>query len=199
MEQNNFLGKLLSQLNSTLAVICLMLVSLGNAQADKVPGFEALKSGNHFAIMRHAIAPGFGDPANFELRVCSTQRNLSQGGIEQAKRIGDRFRENGITEAKVYTSQWCRCIDTAKHLNLGKAEELPTMNSFFETQERGEMQNQQLKEWLAEQDLSKPLVLVAHQVNITALAGVYPASGEIIVVERTAAGELEVTDRIQTE
>lgn len=199
MKQNNSTRLYLSRLNKTLAIVCLMLIGLGSVQADKVPGFEALKSGNHFAFMRHAIAPGFGDPSDFQLRECSTQRNLSQGGIEQAKRIGDRFRENGITEASVYTSQWCRCIDTAKQLGIGTPEELPTMNSFYATPERGEKQNQQLKDWLSQQDLTKPVVLVAHQVNITALTGVFPASGEIIVVERTQSGEFKVANRIQTE
>ena len=198
MQANRLKRLFLSQLSKALMIACLIPVNLVSAQANDAQGFEALKSGNHFAIMRHAIAPGSGDPDNFELRNCSTQRNLSQEGIEQAQRIGERFRENGITEARVYTSQWCRCIDTAKLLDIGSPEELPIMNSFYATPQREEMQNQQLKEWLAKQDLTQPLVLVAHQVNITALTGVFPSSGEIIVVQRTINGDLQVTDRIRT-
>jgi len=199
MKLNNILTVSLSRLKPLLAAFCLITVGLSGAQANEPSGFDALKSGNHFAMMRHAIAPGFGDPSNFALRECSTQRNLSQNGIEQAKRIGERFRDNGIEVARVYTSQWCRCIDTATLLDIGTPKELPIINSFFETPKRKTTQNQQLKEWLAKQDLTDPVVLVAHQVNITALTGVYPASGEIIVVKRTSLGELAVVARIQTE
>ena len=199
MKKDRYVKLFLPTLIKTLAAACFVLTGIGSVQASETTGFEKLKSGNHFAIMRHAIAPGFGDPAEFELRDCSTQRNLSQEGIEQAKRIGDRFRENGIAEASVYTSQWCRCIDTATLLDIGVPEEFSAMNSFFATPERGEMQDQELRDWLAKQDLLEPLVLVAHQVNITALTGVYPGSGEIIVVERMESGELKVAARVLTE
>jgi phosphohistidine phosphatase SixA len=184
---------------SVVAIIGLTLLTQVNAFASEATGLQALKSGNHFAIMRHALAPGFGDPSNFELRNCTTQRNLSQEGFDQAARIGERFKENGIKEARVYTSQWCRCIDTASTLDLGIPEELPAMNSFFATPERKAMQTESLKDWLLEQDLSKPLVLVTHQVNMTALTSDYPASGEIFIIERTASGEFIITDKIQTE
>lgn len=199
MKETNSRRLFLSQLSKLLAATCIVFMSIGNVQADKPSGFALLKSGDHFAMMRHAIAPGFGDPSDFELRNCSTQRNLSQAGIEQSKRIGDRFRDNGIKEAQVYTSQWCRCIDTATLLNLGEPIELPAMNSFFETPERETDQNEQLQKWLAEQDLSEPLVLVAHQVNITALTGIFPSSGEIVIVKRLEDGTLETAGRIRTE
>ena len=130
--------------------------------------------GNHFVLLRHATAPGTGDPAHFKLGKCSTQRNLSKDGISQAVKIGEHFRANGIDKARVFSSQWCRCLETAKLLGLGTVEELPVLNSFFQKYEREELQTQMLKEWLAEQDLSEPLVLVTHQVNITALTKVYP-------------------------
>lgn len=177
----------------------LILTLSASVHADDAVGLNLLKSGNHFAMMRHAIAPGFGDPSNFKLRDCSTQRNLSQEGLEQSVRIGERFRKVGISEAQVYTSQWCRCIDTAKTLGIGTPEELPAMNSFFQNYEREAVQTETLKKWLAEQDLSKPLVLVSHQVNMTALTGAYPASGEIFIIERGAGGEFTVVDKVRTD
>jgi phosphohistidine phosphatase SixA len=199
MKKDRYVRLFLCKLGKTLAAVCFVLIGINSVQASEAVGFERLKSGNHFAIMRHAIAPGFGDPAEFELRNCATQRNISQDGIEQAKRIGDRFRENGIAEASVYTSQWCRCIDTATLLDIGVPEEFSAMNSFFAAPERKEIQDKELRDWLATADLSQPLVLVAHQVNITARVEVFPGSGEIIVVERMESGELEVADRIQAE
>jgi broad specificity phosphatase PhoE len=191
-------NKMHSWIFSVIAVISLSLITQGSLTANENSGLKALGSGNHFAIMRHAIAPGFGDPSNFELRNCTTQRNLSQEGFDQAARIGKRFKENGISEASVYTSQWCRCIDTASTLDLGVPEELPSMNSFFETREREAIQMESLKDWLIKQDLTKPVVLVTHQVNMTALTGAYPASGEIFIIERTASGDFNITAKIQT-
>ena len=192
-------NKIHSWIFSVIAVISLSLITQGSLTANENSGLKALGSGNHFAIMRHAIAPGFGDPSNFELRNCTTQRNLSQEGFDQAARIGKRFKENGISEARVYTSQWCRCIDTASTLDLGVPEELPSMNSFFETREREAMQMESLKDWLIKQDLTKPVVLVTHQVNMSALTGAYPASGEIFIIERTASGDFSIYDKIKTE
>ncbi|RVU81776.1 histidine phosphatase family protein [Leucothrix sargassi] len=168
------------------------------AHADDKSALAKLKSGNHFAIMRHALAPGTGDPSNFDLNNCSTQRNLSQGGIDQAKNIGQRFRDSGITSANVYTSQWCRCVDTAVHLKLGNHIELPIINSFFQNFNTESAQTTQLRTWLAKQDLTKPTILVTHQVNITSLTGVYPSSGEVIIIKRAPDGTLTVSDRVKT-
>ena len=81
--------------------------------------------------MRHATAPGTGDPAEFQLDDCATQRNLSAVGREQARATGARLRAAGITSAEVYSSQWCRCLETARLLGLGEVLELPALNSFF--------------------------------------------------------------------
>lgn len=182
-----------------LLVFSCLIFTTGSLQADETTALKSLKSGNHFAIMRHALAPGMGDPSNFDLQDCSTQRNLSQRGIDQAVNIGKRFRDSGISEAQVFTSEWCRCIDTAKYLDLNTPVELPLISSFFETREQASPQTLSLNAWLLKQDLSKPIVLVTHQVNITALTGVFPASGEIIIVKREDDGTLTVADRVQTD
>jgi phosphohistidine phosphatase SixA len=157
--------------------------------------WRALASGGHVALIRHASAPGTGDPSGFRLGECSTQRNLDDAGRAQARRIGDRFRANGIAVAHVYTSEWCRTSETAKLLDLGEVEALPALDSFFQ---RGNerTQTRAVLDWLAGRDLSQPVVLVTHQVNITAMTGVYPASGEMVVARRTPKGALHVVGRV---
>jgi len=169
------------------------------AIADEADIWEALKTGGHVALLRHAITPGTGDPDNFVIRDCRTQRNLSDEGRAQAKRIGDRFRANGIPSAQILSSQWCRCLQTARLLTLGPVTELPALNSFFENFEQREPQTRALKAWLKDQDLRRPHVLVTHQVNITALTGVYPSSGELVIVRRSVKGGLTVVGTIETE
>jgi len=146
----------------------------------------------HIAIMRHALAPGTGDPANFALGDCATQRNLSAAGRRQARRTGDFLRSVGINEARVLSSQWCRCVDTAALLDLGPVEPLPALNSFFRDRERGPAQTRELREKIAEMDLSKPVVMVTHQVNITRLTDVFVRSGEMVVLKRETGGEVKV-------
>ncbi|WP_419174282.1 histidine phosphatase family protein [Desulfosediminicola sp.] len=161
--------------------------------------WNSLKQPDHFAFIRHAIAPGTGDPPEFALSECQTQRNLSDEGRRQAKRISEQFHQNGISQASVFSSQWCRCMETARLLELGKVVELPAINSFFREYQKGYAQTAQLKQWLGNQDLQGVTVLVTHQVNITALSGVYPASGEIIIVRRKlpAPAEFEVVGTIK--
>jgi broad specificity phosphatase PhoE len=171
----------------------------GMAAGEETALWEALRSGGHIALMRHALAPGTGDPSEFSIVDCSTQRNLSEKGRQQATRIGDRFRENGILSATVYSSQWCRCVDTAELLALGLVTELPLLNSFYLDFERRQPQTQKLREWIARQDFKQPLVLVTHQVNINALTGVYTNSGEIVIVRRSDSGEIFVIGTLATD
>ncbi len=182
-----------------LTLICLLCCSPTFAAADEAELWNALRSGGHFALLRHAIAPGFGDPPEFTLGNCGTQRNLSEEGREQATAIGQRFQANGIRAARVVSSQWCRCLETARLLKLGPVEELAALNSFFSQRERQEPQMQTLRDWLARQNLAQPLVLVSHQVNITALSGVYPDSGELVIMRRAASGELELVGTLKTD
>ncbi len=146
----------------------------------------------HIVLMRHALAPGTGDPADFELDDCATQRNLSEAGRWQARRTGDFLREAGVREARVFSSQWCRCLETARLLDLGPVEPLPVLNSFFEDRASGPAQTRDLRAAIAEMDLSRPMVMVTHQVNITSLTRVFPSSGEMVVVKRAADGSLDV-------
>ena len=170
-----------------------------SALANEAQIWKALRSGGHVALLRHALAPGTGDPEDFIFGDCSTQRNLSKGGRAQASRIGDRFRANGIHSARVYSSQWCRCLETAGFLGLGAANALPALNSFYERREKKEGQMRSLKSWLTRQDFREVHVLVTHQVNITALTGIYPASGELVVVRPSKTGDVTVVGTIATD
>lgn len=182
-------------------LVCLLVSQPAFAEKELDAGeravWSALKSNGHFALLRHAMAPGTGDPEQFALGDCSTQRILSREGQDQAVAIGEQFRANGLDEVIVYSSQWCRCLETANLLALGPVQELPALNSFYRRSERRTLQTQLLRGWLREQKPSVPRLLVTHQVNITELTGVYPASGEMVVVHQSKAGELTVVGRIQ--
>lgn len=155
--------------------------------------WEALETPGAFAIMRHALAPGTGDPANLTVGDCSTQRNLSQQGRDQATRIGQAFRDRGRAFDIVLTSQWCRCRDTAELLALGPVEEVPAFNSFFQDFSTRESQTAEALKLLA--DRSDRPFIVTHQVNIRALTGQSTRSGEVLVVRHSGDG-LEVLGSI---
>lgn len=161
--------------------------------------WAALRSGQAVALMRHALAPGTGDPAGFRLGDCSTQRNLSDDGRAQARAIGERFRANGIDQAEVRSSQWCRCLETAELLGLGPVAPMPALNSFFQDRARSPAQTADLRRHLRMREAGRALVLVTHQVNITALTRVGPASGEIVVVRSGGHGSIQVAGTIRTE
>ena len=144
--------------------------------------WAAVNNSGTFILMRHALAPGTGDPDQFSEHDCSTQRNLSQEGRAQAARIGEQLREHSTRAIEVFSSVWCRCMDTAELLGAGPVNELPPLNSFFRQWEREQIQTDQLIEWMAQRESDAATVLVTHQVNITAVAGVYPASGEMVAV-----------------
>lgn len=183
-----------------LAVLVFGLCgAVPSAGADEAALWDALRSGGHIALLRHALAPGTGDPAAFTIGDCSTQRNLSAEGRAQAARIGERFRANGIEAARIYASQWCRCRETAELLQLGPVRDLPALNSFFEHPEDREPQTQALRAWLRRQDLGTPHILVTHQVNISALTGVYPGSGELVLVRAAKDGEVSAVGTIETD
>ena len=145
---------------------------------------NALKSGSAVILMRHALAPGFGDPPDIALDDCSTQRNLSEQGRRQAVALGTLLRTHGINEATVLTSAWCRCRDTASSLGYGDYTVEPSLNSFFQNYSVAEAQTQRLKhrvgEWIRRADSTR--ILVTHQVNIRALTGEATGSGDMVIV-----------------
>lgn len=179
-------------LASTLLFLCL---SPSDA-TDEAALWQAIRSGEAFAIMRHELAPGTGDPQEVKIGDCSTQRNLNDEGRQQAAATGTRFRQNGIDSAEVFTSQWCRCRETAKLLDIGTIQDLPALNSFYENYKQRAPQTKQMRTWLAEHKPGKPLVLVSHQVNIRALTGESTYSGQIVVARLGSNGEIKVLGKL---
>lgn len=147
--------------------------------------WDALQAGGHVALIRHADAPGTGDPPSFVLEDCSTQRNLSAGGQAQAARLGAAFRANGVSVDRVLTSGWCRCIDTAR-LAFGEAEVWPPLHSFFRDASTEAEQTAEVRARVAAWNGPGTLVMVTHQVNITALTDIFPAAGEVIALAPAA-------------
>lgn len=176
-----------------LLLLCSLPVAAGAAEPDLK---QLVGKADHMVVLRHARAPGTGDPPNFRLGDCSTQRNLSPEGREQAARIGARLRAAGLASTTVYSSQWCRCLETARNLAVGPVAELPALNSFFSFPGRESDQTRALRAWIASADLGRPVVLVTHQVNITALTGIFPAEGEILILRRDR-DNLSVVARFQ--
>lgn len=185
-----------------LLALTAMLWTLTAASGKPVGSEDAARlwklaaSPGHFVLIRHATAPGGGDPPGFDIENCATQRLLSEGGRAEARAIGEAFRDNGIPRARVYSSRWCRCHETAQLLSLGPVETWPLLNSFFGTPDKGPQQTAALNDALKTFDLSSPVVLITHHTVIGGLVGVAVASGEMVVVHRNPGGALTVAGRI---
>lgn len=175
--------------------VLLSLVLLTNGPVQAAPADDALQiltQPGHVLLLRHANAPGVGDPPGMVLGDCSTQRNLDDRGRAQAKKLGARLRAAGVTDVRVYTSQWCRCRETARLLDVGPVEELPALNSFFDQPETKAARVRALREFLDRLPRDgHPVVFVTHQVTITALTEYFPASGEGLVVKLLDGGGFE--------
>lgn len=162
----------------------LLITSFGAVEADTGHLVQRMRDGGHVLMLRHAYAPGTGDPARFRLGDCTTQRNLNDRGRAQAEAIGAWLRERGITRARVFSSQWCRCLQTAKHLGLGPVTPLPALNSFFEHPQDREPNLAALRRFLDDQPRDGALIiLVTHFVTIAGITGDGVASGEGVVLK----------------
>ncbi|MGQ9365488.1 histidine phosphatase family protein [Azospirillum sp. ST 5-10] len=188
-------GSVFARRGVTAALMgAVALLAVGTAAAE--PPVIGVPAGS-VVLMRHAEAPGIGDPPGFRLGDCATQRNLDDGGRAQARRMGDRLRDLGIREARVLSSQWCRCLETARLLRLGPVTEEPALNSFFGRSGEREATVAAVRRLLAAlPGDGTPVVLVTHQVTITALTGLYPAFGEAILLRADGTGEPPVLGRV---
>ncbi len=165
-----------------LTTLTFLILINFHAKADWSPA----KEGEKIILIRHALAPGRGDPKGFKLNDCKTQRNLNQIGIDQSKKIGKLFDENNIKIDQVFSSQWCRCIDTARYA-FKNYKELPALNSTFsspydknEKKQINELKSI-IKEWNGK---GGNLILVTHYVIILALTGKTSSSGELIIIDK---------------
>jgi broad specificity phosphatase PhoE len=155
-----------------------------------------LKKGGKIIFIRHAYAPGGGDPNNFDINDCDTQRNLNDEGRLQSKKIGDFFKKNEISIEKVYSSEWCRCKETAS-IAFRSFETKNFLNSFFSERFAKNRENQveNFNKFINNWDGKQNLIFVTHYVVISEILNYAPASGEIIVSDK----QLKVIDTLEIE
>ena len=171
----------------TISCICLLIAPQANAALA-----DDLKDGQHVLLMRHADAPGYGDPAGYVIGQCPTQRNLGDYGKKQAKAIGFWLREQGVSKAQIFSSPWCRCSDTAQLLDLGSVRMEASLGSFFDDMSLEKKQTKELEQ-LIKSELDKqsklPIILVTHHVNIRAFMGKNVSQGDVVLVRVNKNGE----------
>ncbi|MFT7402744.1 MAG: broad specificity phosphatase PhoE [Hydrogenophaga sp.] len=183
---------------SSLLGLALGAPLLGRAQSTTEPAdfWSLLRQGGNVLLMRHAqTESGIGDPPNFKLGDCSTQRNLSETGREQSRRVAAAFQREKVAPDEVRSSAWCRCVDTAE-LAFGRHTVWSPINSFFQQSGR-ETQTLEVLQALTSFKAPSNLVLVTHQVNISALTGSFVAMGEMLLTRpaQLTDGRLRVLAR----
>ena len=167
-----------------LFIIFISLTSTIKAESNKNL-IDELKNGGKIIFIRHAYAPGGGDPENFNINDCSTQRNLNDEGITQSKFIGEFFKTKKIKIDKVLSSEWCRCKDTAKFA-FNDFETFDALNSFYSTKftKNEKRQIKDLKKYIKNWKSNKNLILVTHYVVISSMLNIAVSSGEIVVSDK---------------
>ncbi len=154
---------------------------------------DKLQSPDHVLLMRHALAPGVGDPINYTLTDCQTQRNLSAEGRQQAVLVGDWLRHQDVKHADVYSSVWCRCKDTAQLLGFSPWQIEPSLASFFDDMQKAKRQNLNLQNFIAQKLKTKgtqALILVTHHVNIFEFVGENVNSGDLVLAKVDTKGKM---------
>jgi len=180
------------------SIAAFLTCTLIAASALAADAWTELAKPGAIVLFRHGTAPGVGDPANFKLDDCATQRNLNEQGRAEARKLGEQFRARKIQVGSVLSSQWCRTRETARLAFGSRVSDEPAFNSFFRLspQDR-EAQTAQARAVLARWRGPGALVVVTHQVNIQALTGVGAASAEGVVVRPAADGSLQVVATIE--
>ena len=183
----------------SLAIITALLTALlgQSAMANEEAIWDKLQGTNpkgYVLLLRHTIAPGVGDPENFKLNDCSTQRNLSQLGRDDAKAVGDWLKRRDIKISRVESSRWCRAKQTAQLLGIGKVRLNSNLDSLFESADPAKaIQTVRVKKQIVDwRNKSGLLVLVGHFINIGAVAGVGVGSGEGVLVKTDSKGRITV-------
>ena len=163
-----------------LLIFIIFFLPINSLSSEKI--INSLKDGRKIVFIRHAIAPGNGDPDNFDITDCSTQRNLNDKGRAQSKIIGEFFKSNKILFDKVLTSEWCRCKDTGI-IAFGDIETFSALNSFYDQRfaKNKYKQIQNLKKYIKNRKSKKNLILITHYVVILEILNLGTSSGEIII------------------
>ena len=175
-------------------IIFITLPSTIKADLNQELSLE-LKKGGKLIFIRHAYAPGGGDPENFDINNCDTQRNLSEEGRSQAKKIGNFFIEKNVPIFKVFSSEWCRCKETAE-LAFTNFETKDFLNSFFSAKFANNKHKQMLdlKNYIDKFKGNKNLIFVTHYVVISEALDYAPSSGEIVIADKNfnKIGSIEI-------
>jgi phosphohistidine phosphatase SixA len=161
------------------------------ARADEQAAWAALRGHAAVALMRHADAPGAGDPPGWRLDDCSTQRNLSDRGRADARSTGDRLRAEKVPVARVLSSPWCRCVDTARLMDVGAVQVEPSFSNAFVLQDQRESLAEGARAVIGAWRGPGTLLVVTHGSNIQRLTDYSPASGEIVVVAAGKDGSVQ--------
>ena len=181
-----------------LKLILIIFISINTSvkAESKKKLIQDLKEGGRLIFIRHAYAPGGGDPDNFSINDCSTQRNLSKSGKIQSEKIGNFFIQNEIKITKIYSSLWCRCKETAS-IAFKNYETKSFLNSFFSPKFKNNKKTQivNFKKFLLEWDEKTNLIFVTHYVVISEILGYPSSSGEIVISDKN----LKIIDTLQTE
>lgn len=181
-------------LSRTFAGVAAVAFIASSAAADD---WAVLREPATIALIRHADAPGTGDPKGWRLDDCRTQRNLSERGRHHSRALGDAFRANGIAAEKVISSQWCRAVDTATLMQVGAVEQQSAFNNAYVLYEKRAELTRAAREVLSGWNGPGLLVVVTHGDNIELLTGIMPAQGEIVAIRRGGSGR-EKFVRIRT-
>tara|TARA_B100001121_G_scaffold289047_1_gene287663 strand:+ start:378 stop:935 length:558 start_codon:yes stop_codon:yes gene_type:complete len=180
-----------------LNLLIILFISLTSSiKADLNKNLiDQLEEGGKLIFIRHAYAPGSGDPSNFNLNDCSSQRNLSEDGRKQAQYIGKFFIENKIKIHKVLSSEWCRCKETAK-IAFKNFSTKSFLNSFYSAKyaKNKDKQIEAMENYIKDFKSNKNLILVTHYVLISEALNYGPSSGEIVVsdVNFNIIGNVEI-------
>ena len=176
--------------------LALTLAAAAPAHAADEPLWTRLGTGDHVILLRHAATDrSFGDPPGFRLDDCATQRNLVDEGRTQARRLGDVLRARGVPIGRVLSSQWCRCLETAR-LAFGRAEPWPALNAGPRSAEQVAERTRALRALLATAPSGGNLVLVTHGFNIRDATGEMPVEGGLIVVTPLGEDRFTVAGRL---
>ena len=180
-------------INLILYILLSIFFSSNSFSNEKI--ISELQKGGNIIFIRHALAPGNGDPKNIDLKDCTTQRNLDDRGIEQSKKIGEFFKKNNIPIDIVLSSEWCRCKDTAKFA-FNEFKTFDALNSFYDEKfyKFKEKQIKKLNMYIKEWDSKKNLVLITHYVVISEMLNLAVSSGELAISKKN----LELVGTIET-
>jgi phosphohistidine phosphatase SixA len=179
-----------------LVLAVLLLASpLPAAAESEEDAWAALQQGGHVLLMRHARAPGTGDPPEFRLDSCGTQRNLDEWGRKQARKFGEELKKRRIPVDRVLTSAWCRSRDTATEMDVGRAEIEPALNYLLRSNAPAE-QTEAVRSIIGAWRGRGNLVLITHNQNIKPLTGISPQSGHVIVLKPLGTIRFAIVGRI---